>query len=220
MNLVWIKPSINFTFSDDSVFLKKIQDGPGLCFCPEFGVPVRSSELDRVNPGSEFGVRNGSSLVRQVRSSEKVPCRTLVRQVQSSEKGPFLSSNSEPWQIQSSEKGPGRTLVRKVRSSEKGPFLSPNSEPWQVRSLEKGPGRTLVRQVRSSEKGPFLSPNSEPCNSEPCQGLEFVERTGPNLGSAVRSSEKGTGPASISFQERTSQILVFLKVETAGIGFL
>ena len=119
------------------------------------GVRSSSSELDRVNPGSagsEFGLRNGSRLVRQVRSSEKGPGRTLVWLVRSSEKGPFLSPNSEPARVRSLEKGPGRTLVREVRSSEKGLLLSPNSEPWNVRSSEKGPGRT-VRQVRSSEKG-------------------------------------------------------------------
>ena len=62
------------------------QFGPGLCFYPEFGVPVRSAEKgpgrtlarssglefgERIRPnpdsaGSEFGERKGRTLVRQV----------------------------------------------------------------------------------------------------------------------------------------------------------
>ena len=34
------------------LFYCTTQDGTGLCFCPEFGVSVRSTELDQVNPGS------------------------------------------------------------------------------------------------------------------------------------------------------------------------
>ena len=56
------------------------QDGPGLCFCSEFGVSVWKSDLDRVNPGWV------------VRSSEKGPCITLVWQVPNS----AGSLNSKP----------------------------------------------------------------------------------------------------------------------------
>ena len=56
------------------------QDGPGLCFCSEFGVSVWKSDLDRVNPGWV------------VRSSEKGPGITLVWQVPNSAGSP----NSKP----------------------------------------------------------------------------------------------------------------------------
>ena len=86
------------------------QFGPGLCFYPEFGVPVQSLEKEpgqtlvwslglefggRVWPnpgsaGSEFGESNGPTLVLQVRSLEKGMGRTLVWQVRRKDR-------AEPW---------------------------------------------------------------------------------------------------------------------------
>ena len=60
---------------------------------------------------------------------------------------------------------------------EKGPFLPLNSILWQDQSSEKGPGRGLVQQVWSSEKMPV--PFSD---LQTLAGMEFGERTGPNLG--------------------------------------
>ena len=95
--------------------------------------------------------------------------------------------------VRSSEKGPGPTLVRPVRSSEKG--MGPTLVR-PVRSSEKGMGHTLVRPVRSSEK-----------------------RNGPYPGSD--GSEKGAGPASISFIKRRNikscsagSVCCFLEQET------
>ena len=86
--------------------LLKLPRWSRIVFLP--GVRSSSSELDRVNPGSagsEFGVRNGSRLVRQVWSLEKGPGQTLVQQVRSSEKGTgpasisfFKRSNSKSFQ--------------------------------------------------------------------------------------------------------------------------
>ena len=84
-----------------SVHCCLVQDGPGLCFCQEFGVSVRSSEKGD-NPGSagsEFGEITGITLVRQVRSSEK---------------GQFLSPN------------PGRFGVR--RKNQAQPWYQ--VQPW------------------------------------------------------------------------------------------
>ena len=60
------------------------QDGPGLCFCSEFGVSVWKSDLDRVNTGWV------------VRSSEKGPGITLVWQVPNSAGSPGNSKPAEP----------------------------------------------------------------------------------------------------------------------------
>ena len=71
----------------DTDVLAKAQVGPGLCFGPEFGVRVRSSEKElsqtwfggfdvrrkngsnQGSASSKFGERMGPILVRQVRSS-------------------------------------------------------------------------------------------------------------------------------------------------------
>ena len=112
------------------------QFGLGLCFYPEFGVSVRSSEKgpgrtlvrssgsefgERIWPnpglaGSEFGERNGTN-----------PGSA------GSGFGVLRKDRAEPWfsvRVQSSEKGSGLTRVR------------------QVRRKEKGMGRTLIWQVR------------------------------------------------------------------------
>ena len=70
-----------------------VQEGPGLCFCPEFGVLVQSSELDGVNPGS---------------ASSKFGDKTAYnRGLAGMEKGPFLPPNFKLSQVQGSEKGLG-----------------------------------------------------------------------------------------------------------------
>ena len=54
------------------------QDGPGLCFCPEFGVSVRRK--NGYNPGSagsEIGERTAITLVWQVQSSASSFLQTL-----------------------------------------------------------------------------------------------------------------------------------------------
>ena len=102
------------------------QDGPGLCFCSEFGVSVWKSDLDRVNPGWV------------VRSSEKGPGITLVWQVPNSAGSPNskpAEPGFDPVPLPSSE-SKLRTRVRPCSSpnsepAEQGfvPVLSPNSEP-------------------------------------------------------------------------------------------
>ena len=92
------------------------QDGPGLCFCSEFGDSVWKSDLDRVNPGWV------------VRSSEKGPGITLVWQVPNSAgSAQFLHRALNP----NSEPGFDHVLSPNSEPAERGfvPVLSPNSEP-------------------------------------------------------------------------------------------
>ena len=89
------------------------QDGPGLCFCPMFGVSVRRK--NGYNPGlvgSEFGERPVPFSEHRTLAGSQFGIRTgptLVRQVRSSEKGQLLSLNTEPWQVRSKNRvNPGR----------------------------------------------------------------------------------------------------------------
>ena len=110
------------------------QDGPGLCFCSEFGVSVWKSDLDRVNPGWV------------VRSSEKGPGITLVWQVPNSAGSP----NSKPAE-------PGFSPVPLQSSESKLRIQTPNqgSTLFFLRTpnlQSKGSSRSFLRTLNQNSE--------------------------------------------------------------------
>ena len=191
--------------------MSKYLDGPGLCFCLQFGVSVQSLELDRVNPGSA-GLRFGE----RIGNNPSLAC---------SEFGERPIPFYELWQVPSSEKGLGRTLV--LAGSEFGERPVPFSklrtlagvlrkyraEPWFGRlgvwrkdrpnpglaGLEFGERPipfSKLQTLAGSEFGERAGQNPDSAGSlfwersvpfselQTLAGWQFVERTGQNLGSA------------------------------------
>ena len=116
------------------------QDGPGLCFCSEFGVSVRKSDLDRVNPGWV------------VRSSEKGPGKILIWQVPNSAGSPN-SKPAEPGfgpvspftelRIQTPNQGSTMFFLRTPNPPSKGSsrsFLRTPNQNSELRGKKHSPG--------------------------------------------------------------------------------
>ena len=148
-----------FSIKFEELYLQRLQFGPGLCFYPEFGVPVWRKETLFWSSGSEKGP--GPTLVLQVWSWEKGPGLTLICQVRGKESAkPWFSRYcvrrkklAEPWlgRLEFGEKtGLNHSLAgSKLGGSEFGEKTAPNHG---LAGLEKGMSQTLVPRFRVRRK--------------------------------------------------------------------